>query len=360
MMFGDIEFAFFNGICYVSMYYLSGLPLKPVERDCRAYCKRMLEYGRENIYAVSCPTWQLLLNLIGKAEDSHKLSGEAMVEDSFVTKYKKCRNIGALQAFWLSKGQLAYFFGDYEEADRVWTKFGRTKANLTSHFSVVVHAYFHALTCLALARENRSRKHKAAAQKLIRTISSWVQGGNINLSHKLMLLNAEFTALNVNDGDRIRKMYDAAIVAASRSGFVHDAAIASQRAGMYCLDLGDTFWAAEYLTRALRLYSDWGAVGLVRALLPKYLPILEKEESVYSEVTAEVLSFSAVPGTTTPHNPSGNGPARPLLQQGGRFSTSHRGVEHYDPGTARKHETLSSRFFVEADSAAFTNTMVGR
>lgn len=84
MTYGDIEFAFYNGICAVSFFFLSGLNLEPCESDCRLYCEQMRVYNRENNYTVSCPTWQLLLNLLGKSEDPLMLTGEAMDETVFV------------------------------------------------------------------------------------------------------------------------------------------------------------------------------------------------------------------------------------------------------------------------------------
>ena len=332
MKHGDIEFAFYSSICSVIMFYQAGLPLQPAEKDCRSYCKQMVEYGRENNFSIARPTWQLLLNLSGRSTDPLILTGEAMDEEEFVRNETSRNNKGALQVYWANKGQLAYHFGDYDEAERVFTKFERTKANLATHILVSIHGYFYALTVLALARATKKRKYKGAARKAIKQVRLWVDNGSINHTHKLILLNAEYEALSCRDPQKVRISYDSAIVAASRAGFANDAAIASERAGICLLELGDNYWAAEYLSRSFRLYAEWGAVGVSKHLLSKYSTVLEVVEADGSEIlSATTLDSSAKSSTLDASTPYDR-----------RRSTYHHGVEQYDPSSAEKHGSLGS------------------
>jgi len=102
MTYGDVEFAFYNGMCAVSFFYLAGLYLEPCESDCRLYCERMRVYNRENNYSLLSPTWQLLLNLLGRSDNALVLIGEAMDETVFVENMTKDKNVGALQTYWIS------------------------------------------------------------------------------------------------------------------------------------------------------------------------------------------------------------------------------------------------------------------
>lgn len=62
-----------------------------------------------------------------------------------------------------------------------------------------------------------------------------------------------------NSGKAIR-LYAHAITSATRSGFQHNAAFASERLGEYLLyDIHDSKRADTYLQDAMKLYSEWGS-----------------------------------------------------------------------------------------------------
>jgi hypothetical protein len=65
---------------------------------------------------------------------------------------------------------------------------------------------------------------------------------------------------------RLSILFDTAISSAYRDGFPHHAALASERAGTYFLRIHEENFASKYLSRALMLYSDWGAFEKVEQL----------------------------------------------------------------------------------------------
>ena len=340
MTHGDVEYAFYNAICQCTMYYSAGLPLGPCEKDCRFYCKQMLDYKRDSNYSVSCPTWQLLLNLIGhhSVRDPFKFTGEAMDEDAFVEENTKRKNVGALQTFWINKCQLAYYLEDWNEADALLVKFGKTKSTLATHVFAVIYTFFSGLNNLALARSTKKkRKYKRAARPFIKLMKSWVQAGNMNLSHKLMLLNAEYEALNEHRGERLRKLYDNAIATAARGGFIQDAALANERAGICFSDLQDDYWAGNYIDRAYTLYSEWGAQTKVRRLQESHPIILNERQSNFLTVDTGNVSRSSDGSSNVK-----NAKRKPPVTDGRRSSTSFRGVTRLDPTFVQRHESVDN------------------
>ena len=320
---GDLEFAFYNAICYCAFYYMAGLHLVPIEKDCRSYCLQMVQYKKENNFAVSGPLWQLLLNLMGHAKDPLLLTGAAMDEKEFVSKHVEANNIGGLQTFWVYKGQALFFFGNPEEAEQVFIKFARTSSNIASHFFVVMQAFYYALVVLELSRKTKKRKYKVASRKMIRKIRNWVSKGNINLSHKLMLLEADYMALTEKREDVLRRAFDRAIRAASRAGFLSDAAIANERAGIHFRERKDGFWAETYLSRSAMLFSEWGAQGKVNFMYKMYPEFLRSNEDMSFGAQADSTA-SSVGGS----NDSSRG--RGHLQQPPK-STSYRAKQKFDP-----------------------------
>lgn len=352
---GDIEFAFYNGICAVSFFFLAGLNLEPCEADCRLYCEQMLVYSRENNYSVSCPTWQLLLNLLGRSSDPLMLTGKAMDEVSFVEKATAEKNIGALQTYWINKGQLCYYFGDMIEARRVLVEFGKTKGNMETHFFTTTYTFFMALVLLDLARTTKKRKHVTAAKKLIKTMQGWVKLGNSNLAHKLLLLTAECNALHEKNEKNIRRAFDAAIVAASRAGFIQDAALGNERAGLWLSSRSsedNDYWARVYLERAFLLYSDWSAQGKARHLVKCHSRILKIDGSSSIEKTggesiSQHTGFSGPnSGTSGYERSSFRGSESSSLDISAKLSqssTAFRGVQRFDPNVVRQHTNVAER-----------------
>jgi predicted ATPase len=102
----------------------------------------MQVYKKKTDYHLGCSLWQFLLNMMGRSANPLILTGEAMNEVEFVEKVKRDNNIGALQAYWIYKGQICYYFGDIKEARRIICKFGRTKANLEMHLFSPVYFSF--------------------------------------------------------------------------------------------------------------------------------------------------------------------------------------------------------------------------
>ena len=323
------------------MYYSAGLPLGPCEKDCRSYCQQMLDYKRDANYSVSCPTWQLLLNLMAhnSVSDPLKFTGEAMNEDEFIEENTKRKNVGALQTFWINKCQLAYYLGDWKGAEKLLVMFGKTKSTLATHIFAVIYTFFSGMNYLALARATKkTKRYQRAALPFIKLIRSWVQGGNINLSHKLMLLNAEYEALNERQGDKLRKLYDLAIAAASRGGFIQDAALANERAGLCFLDLNDDYWAENYIDRAYSLFSEWGAEAKVRCLQESHPTILNDRQSNFLTVDTGTGSKSS-DGSSVMKTAKRSS----LMLSGGRASTSFRGVPRLDPTLAQRHASVTNR-----------------
>jgi hypothetical protein len=77
-----------------------------------------------------------------------------------------------------------------------------------------------------------------------RELQSWVARGNPNTRHLVYLLDAAYLSTKKGKDDEVKRMYDKSIAVARRGGFVHDAALANELAGVYYLNRLDTDWAS--------------------------------------------------------------------------------------------------------------------
>lgn len=146
-----------------------------------------------------------------------------------------------------------------------------------------------ALVAIANYRLTKQSKDRTTAEKHLKYFRTVVKEGAINLVHKLQMLEAEMLTLgsstfdilakgtsilrrgSSNDTDTIAAKYDEAIVSASRSGFVQDAALANYLGFQFCKDKPDRSHMAElYLKRSFELWMSWGAVAVAKSLTERH------------------------------------------------------------------------------------------
>eukprot|EP00957_Ditylum_brightwellii_P122320 9327982-Ditylum_brightwellii.AAC.1 len=154
----------------------------------------------------------------------------------------------------------AYIFGKYELAADLALKRQEVENKMsrsTRHYGVT--DFYDGLTFLAMAHKTNSSNWGFLASKAMVKIERYVQNGNINCEHRLLLFQAETKSLlgHVKDAS---SDYDLAIAAAEKHGFINEHAIANERAGDFCLRNGDPR-ASQYYGKASALYIEWGAQG---------------------------------------------------------------------------------------------------
>ena len=162
--------------------------------------------------------------------------------------------------------------------------------------STTTRKFFIGLVAIELFRETKKWKYKKLATKMADRLEGLAKKGAINCFHKYLILKAELLATkgSVDDVksfdsvDDIRRVYDKAIATSQRAGFSQDAALACEKAGEYFYRLResgeDTFWPEVCLSRAHRLYSEWGATAKANELLKRRTSFIDDENSQVGDV----------------------------------------------------------------------------
>ena len=153
-------------------------------------------------------------------------------------------------------------------------RYGNTATAFSEKSALIV---FNAFVHLALASKMQfggAKKHKRIARKAISGFRKFISKDSkgINLSHKLMLLDAGYLALDATNDERtVQQAFDRAITLAKRAGFRQDAALGNQLCGEYFLYRQlDQSWAPHYLSRSIELFRDWGAIGVADSIQRKF------------------------------------------------------------------------------------------
>lgn len=105
-------------------------------------------------------------------------------------------------------------------------------------------------------------------------MTRWADNCEDNFRHLQFLMTAELKRIE-GDFEQALQLYDAAINAAKKSGFLHDEATACERAACYLIEQGKKKSAEGYLRAAHGIYDRWGAKRKVKWLLNKY-PVLQE------------------------------------------------------------------------------------
>ncbi|MDC0711316.1 AAA family ATPase [Stigmatella sp. ncwal1] len=171
--------------------------------------------------------------------------------------------------------QVGYLFGRHEEVLELGARLESPlyKAMLEPSASLVhFHAFYCGLSALSLlpdAQGEARRSYLKRVERARRTLKRWALHSPQNTGHKYLLLQAELARRENNPGEAAR-LYDEAIQAARKNEYMHDAAIACERAAGFYLAQGRANLANSYLQDARFGYLTWGANSKVRALEAQY------------------------------------------------------------------------------------------
>ncbi len=257
---GDVESAMWNVSAYLCSSIVAGKALKPLAVDCMTYIEQMRLLKQDHILHQSLPFAQGVLNLLGDAEDPLKLSGSAMIESDYLAMIEssdaRVMSFLHLQIF---KNIMCNFFGDYEQGAKL--ALGRSDEYEMKNGSplVMLDTLHQGISLYAMARSTKETKYIRAAKKVRKVVALWLKKDNINVAHYIPFLEAEEAALEGNSAEASR-LYTRAIALASKSGFLHDVALASERYAEYLLhDLMDCGRAGQYFQDSIKYYTDWGS-----------------------------------------------------------------------------------------------------
>ena len=163
--------------------------------------------------------------------------------------------------------QLAFYMGNIELATEYYEAIkdvaqGVAKATIAYHTRV----FFFALVCVENFRLKGKSRFKNEAKKYMDTLRELVEGGAINLVHKVQLLDAEYTSIAGKDQNEVIPKYEKAIVSASRAGFLQDAALGNFLCAQCCVRNEDEISAEPHAIKSFELYSTWGAVAVAQSV----------------------------------------------------------------------------------------------
>jgi len=185
--------------------------------------------------------------------------------------------------YWIRKLQARVLVDDHVAAIAAAAQADRVLWTSSALFERADYHFYAALARAALghtAPAAERARHLEALAGHHRRLQEWAGNCPENFADRAALVGGEIARLEGRelDGERL---YEQAIRAARANGFVHNEAIAYERASAFYRARGFDQFAETYLRKARACYVRWGADGKVRQLDRLY-PHLRQEESAPS------------------------------------------------------------------------------
>ena len=257
----DTLYGCFSAAAHVIYLSVSGDPLPHVVQEADRQLARIAE--RVRVAAFHCLLErQVALALMGRTAHRLSLSDDRYDEDRDLASICATSNHNQIGYYLLAKMRLHYYYGEYEAA----LGYAERALPLRSAFQGQVadweFVFYHALASAARAGElGRSERAPlvATVDTLLERFDAWAGVGPANLAHKRDLIKAErFRARD--ERELAAAAYDAAVTSAAASGFLHDLALAHERAATFHQSAGDATRSRRHAQLAAMHYEEWGAL----------------------------------------------------------------------------------------------------
>jgi hypothetical protein len=247
-----------------------------------------LEYFSENLKIYQnqfrvdsiLPIGQLADNLMGKSDNTIILTGNTANEEVLLA------TVGFM-VHWIPRFKLAacMFFGEYQTGADLFLKLGGLDV-LKKYIPGINFGQEYlpfGLCCYSTVRKCKMRhrwltfstkRYQRAADQTRKRVKFLVQHGCVNHVHVLHILDAEYYACH-SKHDQAKRSYQQGIVDAARSGYIQNAAIASERFAEYLIEENQLTEGRFRLQESMKFYKEWGANRKVDLLVKKHQSLLD-------------------------------------------------------------------------------------
>jgi PAS domain S-box-containing protein len=264
----------------VSNLLFAGEPLVETEKEAEVgleFCRKAAfsDYiDRAKIQAAFIRNLRGLTHPFGSLDDER--FDELRMRDHWATQ----PHLLALEYwYWVRRLQACFFAGDYAAALDASIRAQGLRPESPGALELVEYELYSALTHAAVcdsASPDERRPHLDALAAHLRQLEVWTRHCPENFENRAALVGAEVARIESRDLDAMG-LYEKAIHSSRKSGFVHNEALAYERAAAFYRARGFNQFADIYLRHARACYAAWGADGKVRQLDRLY-PDPEQEQ----------------------------------------------------------------------------------
>ena len=284
---GDLQYAASNAYIYPYHLYMMGKKLVEVESEIAKYSQAIAQIQQKQILNYHCRYWQVVLNLMGRAENPCLLIGEVYNEKKMLPIIVEGKDRFSMCDLHLNKLVLNYLFQNYPQAVENATITEQYLDGIVAMTAVAVFYFYDSLARLAVFPNAPESEQEAILLKVTANqekMKMWADHAPMNYLHKFYLVEAERDRI-LGQNTSAREYYDQAISLARENEYLNEEALAYELAARFYLSRQQNHIAAHYFQDAHYTYQQWGATAKVKDLESRYPQFLTVTKFVTKNTT---------------------------------------------------------------------------
>ncbi len=211
----------------------------------------------------------LVANLLGQTPDRGTFALGDKDEAAFLRACNDDRDFYSIALFHVFKAKVLYLYGALEPALQSFLSTVDLTGPMSGHAAALgTRNATHSLILLGLcegAPPASRERHLAEVARNQDVLGAWAVNCPENFAHKHLLVEAERARVEGRKDEAVR-LYNQAVRSARDNDFVHEEALANERAALHWLAEGNAIYARAHLLEARYGYERWGASRKVEQL----------------------------------------------------------------------------------------------
>ncbi|MDJ0593451.1 MAG: AAA family ATPase [Pleurocapsa sp. MO_226.B13] len=271
---GDIEHTSYNASAYCLFSLFSGLPLEEINQKYEKYINLTIKIKQSYTISYMKNCSKIVISLLNGYKNNYCLviGDSQQEEERILARWTQEQAEWLLFSAYLAKTISYYFFKHYEEAIRSAIEADKNAESSAAYLVTAQHNFYYSLALLGNCNPSELDRHKNTLQQVSfnqKTMKMWANHCSENFQHKYDLVEAE-KARVLGHNWQAGELYEKAIQGAKKYEFIHEEALAYERAAEFYLAQTREEIGQLYLRNAHHCYSLWGAKAKVKQLEQEY------------------------------------------------------------------------------------------
>ncbi|MEA5536950.1 AAA family ATPase [Crocosphaera sp. XPORK-15E] len=274
---GHNEYVGFLAQAYCGIKFLGGCQLEEVIQDCEKYIhfvKKLNQEYSSQFLVILKTTVENIRDINHYCEQDFFLLGSCQnEEDKYIQEYLEQNNQWLLFIYYFGKMVNGYIFKAFFDSLQN-SQYAEKYVAVTSGAAIfkAQHNFYFSLSSLAHYSNCDYNQQKELLKKVKinqKNMRIWAAHCTANFQHKYDLVEAE-KARVLGQNWEAEEFYEKAIQGAKQYEFIHEEALAYERASEFYFSLGREEIGKLYLRNAHHCYLRWGAKAKVKQLEEEY------------------------------------------------------------------------------------------
>ncbi len=297
---GEYEFACYTVINYCMIKLLGGESLEEVTLDYHKYTN-LIKSLKQKFAFYNITIFKNLTKILSESNNDNLMiiANDQQTEDELLKEWTVQNNEWLLLFAYFSKSFYFYFLKDNYSAFENSMKAEKYKNGTAAYLTAPQHNFYSSLSLLAHHHNCELDQQKQILEQVEinqQDMKLWASHCPENFQNKYDLVEAE-KARVLEQNWQAQELYEKAIGGAKKSEFIHEEAIAYERAAEFYFSLGREQIGQLYLRNAHHCYSRWGAKAKVQALEAEYSQLFVGTSNI--KAITEVNPTESTTGTET-------------------------------------------------------------